>query len=143
VTQRLPRLLPWLDMRRPDVVCRQETKLAAEAFTELLAEEPARRVGFHKPITGADVTKDNSHDDRMADNCDGQQPWAEAKVDRVERRGLANAWLMSAGSDSRSSASSAGSTSAQPQDRTSGWPTSSPPPAKDASYAWWPIKPHE
>ena len=28
VKQRVPRLLPWLDERRPDVVCLQETKLA-------------------------------------------------------------------------------------------------------------------
>jgi exodeoxyribonuclease-3 len=39
VKQRLPRLLPWLDQRRPDVVCLQETKLADEAFKELLEEE--------------------------------------------------------------------------------------------------------
>ncbi len=39
VKQRLPRLLPWLDERRPDVVCLQETKLADEAFAELLDEE--------------------------------------------------------------------------------------------------------
>ncbi len=39
VKQRLPRLLPWLDDRRPDVVCLQETKLADAAFTELLADE--------------------------------------------------------------------------------------------------------
>ncbi len=37
--QRLPRLLPWLDERRPDVVCLQETKLADGAFAELLGEE--------------------------------------------------------------------------------------------------------
>jgi exodeoxyribonuclease-3 len=43
VKQRLPRLLPWLDERRPDVVCLQETKLADEAFTELLADECAAR----------------------------------------------------------------------------------------------------
>lgn len=36
VKQRLPRLLPWLDERRPDVVCLQETKLADGAFDELL-----------------------------------------------------------------------------------------------------------
>ena len=36
--QRLPRLLPWLDQRRPDVVCLQETKLADDAFTELLGD---------------------------------------------------------------------------------------------------------
>ena len=31
---RLPRLLPWLDERAPDVVCLQETKLSDEAFAE-------------------------------------------------------------------------------------------------------------
>jgi len=39
--QRLPRLLPWLDERQPDVVCLQETKLADDAFAELLGEELA------------------------------------------------------------------------------------------------------
>jgi exodeoxyribonuclease-3 len=39
VKQRLPRLLPWLDERRPDVVCLQETKLADDAFAELLGPE--------------------------------------------------------------------------------------------------------
>jgi exodeoxyribonuclease III len=41
--QRLPRLLPWLDQRRPDVVCLQETKLSDEAFAELLGDELAKR----------------------------------------------------------------------------------------------------
>ena len=39
VTQRAPRLLPWLDERRPDVVCLQETKLADDAFRDLLGDE--------------------------------------------------------------------------------------------------------
>ncbi len=39
VKQRMPRLLAWLDERRPDVVCLQETKLADEAFADLLSEE--------------------------------------------------------------------------------------------------------
>lgn len=43
VRQRMPRLLPWLDERRPDVVCLQETKLADAAFAELLGEELAGR----------------------------------------------------------------------------------------------------
>jgi exodeoxyribonuclease-3 len=43
VKQRVPRLLPWLDERRPDVVCLQETKLADDAFTELLGAELSRR----------------------------------------------------------------------------------------------------
>ena len=43
VKQRVPRLLPWLDQRQPDVVCLQETKLADGAFTELLGAELDRR----------------------------------------------------------------------------------------------------
>jgi exodeoxyribonuclease III len=43
VKQRVPRLLPWLDERKPDVVCLQETKLADAAFTELLGAELAAR----------------------------------------------------------------------------------------------------
>ena len=43
VKQRLPRLLPWLDQRKPDVVCLQETKLADDALTELLGDELAER----------------------------------------------------------------------------------------------------
>jgi exodeoxyribonuclease-3 len=43
VKQRVPRLLPWLDERRPDVVCLQETKLADDAFADLLGEELAER----------------------------------------------------------------------------------------------------
>ncbi len=35
---RLPRLLPWLDERAPDVVCLQETKLSDEAFAETFDE---------------------------------------------------------------------------------------------------------
>ena len=50
VKQRVPRLLPWLDQRQPDVVCLQETKLAEDAFTELLGSQLAERgyaVGYH------------------------------------------------------------------------------------------------
>ena len=43
VKQRMPRLLPWLDQRQPDVVCLQETKLADDALGELLGEELATR----------------------------------------------------------------------------------------------------
>ncbi len=43
VKQRLPRLLPWLDERQPDVVCLQETKLADDKFAELLDAELADR----------------------------------------------------------------------------------------------------
>ena len=43
VKQRVPRLLPWLDQRRPDVVCLQETKLDDEAFAALLGAELEQR----------------------------------------------------------------------------------------------------
>jgi exodeoxyribonuclease-3 len=43
IKQRMPRLVPWLDERRPDVVCLQETKLADDALTELLGDELASR----------------------------------------------------------------------------------------------------
>jgi exodeoxyribonuclease-3 len=41
--QRLPRLLPWLDERQPDVVCLQETKLTDDSFAELIGDELAAR----------------------------------------------------------------------------------------------------
>jgi exodeoxyribonuclease III len=41
--QRVPRLLPWLDERKPDVVCLQETKLADDALAELLGAELSDR----------------------------------------------------------------------------------------------------
>jgi exodeoxyribonuclease-3 len=42
---RLPRLLPWLDQRAPDVVCLQETKLSDDAFAESF-DEPLRERGY-------------------------------------------------------------------------------------------------
>ena len=50
VKQRVPRLLPWLDERHPDVVCLQETKLSNDAFLELLGdalEERGYAVAVH------------------------------------------------------------------------------------------------
>jgi exodeoxyribonuclease-3 len=43
IKQRMPRFLPWLDERSPDVVCLQETKLADDAFGELLGDALAER----------------------------------------------------------------------------------------------------
>jgi exodeoxyribonuclease III len=51
VKQRVPRLLPWLDQRQPDVVCLQETKLADDAFTELLGADLEER-GYEVAIYG-------------------------------------------------------------------------------------------
>jgi exodeoxyribonuclease-3 len=48
--QRMPRLLPWLDQRRPDVVCLQETKLGDDALAKLLGdalEERGYEVAAH------------------------------------------------------------------------------------------------
>jgi len=43
IKQRVPRLLPWLDERGPDVVCLQETKCGDDAFVELLGAELRQR----------------------------------------------------------------------------------------------------
>ena len=51
VKQRLPRLLAWLDERRPDVACLQETKLGNEAFEALLGGELAKR-GYELAVNG-------------------------------------------------------------------------------------------
>jgi exodeoxyribonuclease-3 len=51
VRQRLSRLLPWLDEREPDVVCLQETKLADDAFAQLLGDELAGR-GYRVALHG-------------------------------------------------------------------------------------------
>jgi exodeoxyribonuclease III len=51
VKQRLPRLLPWLDQRAPDVVCLQETKLADDGFRELFGDELSDR-GYDVALHG-------------------------------------------------------------------------------------------
>lgn len=43
VKQRMPRLLPWLDQRQPDVLCLQEIKLTDAQFTDLLAADLTAR----------------------------------------------------------------------------------------------------
>jgi exodeoxyribonuclease III len=51
VKQRVPRLLPWLDERGPDVVCLQETKLSDDAFRGLLDNELSTR-GYEVALHG-------------------------------------------------------------------------------------------
>jgi exodeoxyribonuclease III len=51
VKQRVPRLLPWLDQRQPDVVCLQELKLSDEAFEELLGPDLQAR-GYASAVHG-------------------------------------------------------------------------------------------
>jgi len=51
VKQRVPRLLPWLDERQPDVACLQETKLADDAFLDMLGGELGDR-GYALAVHG-------------------------------------------------------------------------------------------
>ena len=51
VKQRVPRLLPWLDERRPDVLSLPETKLADEPLRDLVGDELPRR-GQQVPAHG-------------------------------------------------------------------------------------------
>jgi exodeoxyribonuclease-3 len=43
IKQRLPRFLPWLDERQPDVLCLQETKLTDDAIEALFGDELEQR----------------------------------------------------------------------------------------------------
>ncbi|HXW45073.1 MAG TPA: exodeoxyribonuclease III [Streptosporangiaceae bacterium] len=51
IKQRVPRLLPWLDERQPDVVCLQELKLSDEAFADLLGADLQAR-GYQSAVHG-------------------------------------------------------------------------------------------
>lgn len=51
IKQRMPRFLPWLDQRQPDVVCLQETKLGDGALQSLLGAELAAR-GYEGAFVG-------------------------------------------------------------------------------------------
>jgi exodeoxyribonuclease III len=51
VKQRMPRFLPWLDQRRPDVVCLQETKVPDDMFASLL-DGPLAERGYEAAVYG-------------------------------------------------------------------------------------------
>ena len=51
VKQRMPRLLPWLDERQPDVVCLQEIKLTDDQFLNLLRHDLDSR-GYEVAVHG-------------------------------------------------------------------------------------------
>jgi exodeoxyribonuclease III len=51
VKQRVPRLLPWLDQRQPDVVCLQELKISDDAFADLLGADLESR-GYASAVHG-------------------------------------------------------------------------------------------
>jgi exodeoxyribonuclease-3 len=92
VKQRLSRLLPWLDERNPDVVCLQETKLADDAFAELLNDELSSRgyevawngvailsrVGLEDVVTGLDDAPGFPHPEAraIAATCGGIRFWS-------------------------------------------------------------------
>ena len=59
IKQRVPRLLPWLDQRKPDVVCLQETKLADDAFRALLSDELGDRLEIVDQADGAPPALDH------------------------------------------------------------------------------------
>jgi exodeoxyribonuclease III len=86
VKQRVPRLLPWLDQRQPDVVCLQETKLADDAFTALLGTELADRgyeVALHgeQAWNGVAILSRAGLDDVVAGIADGPGfPHQEARA---------------------------------------------------------------
>ena len=96
--QRVPRLLPWLDERRPDVVCLQETKLADDALAEVLGDELAdrgyevaahgeaawngvailSRVGLEDVVRGLDGAPGFPHPEAraIAATCGGVRVWS-------------------------------------------------------------------
>lgn len=47
----MPRLIPWLEQRQPDVVCLQETKLTEAAFAEVVGE-PCAELGYAYATSG-------------------------------------------------------------------------------------------
>lgn len=51
VKQRMPRLLPWLDQRQPDVLCLQELKVDEAAFRALL-DGPLAERGYEAAVYG-------------------------------------------------------------------------------------------
>jgi exodeoxyribonuclease-3 len=51
IKQRMPRFLPWLDQRQPDVACLQELKISDAAFDELLGAELKAR-GYQAAVHG-------------------------------------------------------------------------------------------
>ncbi len=51
IKQRLPRFLPWLDEREPDIACLQETKLSDDAFAEAFGDELSKR-GYEVAVHG-------------------------------------------------------------------------------------------
>jgi len=85
---RLPRLLPWLDQRAPDVVCLQETKLSDEAFAESL-EGPLAERGYAYAHVGEGRWNGVAILSRVGlDDVQRALPGAPAFADTVEARAV-------------------------------------------------------
>ena len=85
---RLPRLLPWLDQRAPDVVCLQETKLSDEAFAEGL-DGPLAERGYADAHVGEGRWNGVAILSRVGlDDVQRALPGAPAFSDNVEARAV-------------------------------------------------------
>ncbi|MDN5859019.1 MAG: exodeoxyribonuclease III [Pseudonocardia sp.] len=85
---RLPRLLPWLDERNPDVVCLQETKLSDAAFAEALAVPLAER-GYEVAHVGEGRWNGVALLSRVGlDDVEPQLPGAPKFADAIEARAV-------------------------------------------------------
>jgi exodeoxyribonuclease-3 len=85
---RLPRLLPWLDQRAPDVVCLQETKLSDEAFAESL-DGPLAERGYAYAHVGEGRWNGVAILSRVGlDDVQRALPGAPAFSDNVEARAV-------------------------------------------------------
>jgi exodeoxyribonuclease III len=81
VRSRLPRLLPWLERRRPDVVCLQETKVVDEDFPRAEIEAAGYRclVNGQKTYNGvAILSRDDARE--VARALPGDSPDSDRRV---------------------------------------------------------------
>src|SRR6478609_3405517 len=89
----MPRLLPWLDQRVPDVVCLQETKLPADAFDELVRPALTERgyaVAHHGDgrWNGVAIASRVGLDDVVAGFADADEPDPDARLLRATCGGV-------------------------------------------------------
>jgi exodeoxyribonuclease III len=85
---RLPRLLPWLDERAPDVVCLQETKLSDEAFAESF-DAPLKERGYAVAHVGEGRWNGVALLSRVGlDDVERELPGAPRFADVVEARAV-------------------------------------------------------
>jgi exodeoxyribonuclease-3 len=90
VKQRVPRLLPWLDERRPAAVCLQDHPDPAAGGRDrarLRAREPRRTGESHHHLTQTYTREDrDSIPRRLAVSCDGIPALSELLAEQLEER---------------------------------------------------------